>query len=80
MKGSVRYELGAAREWTWILAPYAPLVVDTLKEFSIATLNESPAEIGAPSRDQLLTIRDSEDGKESGRAFAEKRNPVFTGR
>ena len=73
-------ELAAATEWATILAKSAPLVVDTLKAFSLATMNKSPAEIGALSRDQLLTIRTSEDGKEGGQAFAEKRDPVFTGR
>jgi hypothetical protein len=32
------------------------------------------------ARDQLLSVRDSEDGKEGGMAFREKRTPVFTGR
>ncbi len=73
-------ELSAALEWAKILAASAPLVLQTVKAFSLATLNKSPAEAGALSRDQLLTVRNSADGKEGGRAFAEKRTPRFTGK
>ena len=73
-------ELDAALEYADILKESAPLVVETLKRFSMETLPLSPAEAGAMARDQLLSVRDSEDGKEGGLAFREKRTPVFTGR
>ena len=73
-------ELTAALEWAAILADSAPLVLATVKKFSQATINKSPAEAGAISRETLLTVRNSEDGKEGGRAFAAKRRPEFKGR
>jgi enoyl-CoA hydratase/carnithine racemase len=73
-------ELSAALEWAKILRHSAPLVIETLKKFSLATLNQSPAEVGALSRERLLAIRTSADGAEGRRAFAEKRTPDFQGR
>lgn len=73
-------ELSAARHWATILANSAPLVLATTKKFSLATMNKSPAEAGAISREQLLMVKNSEDGREGGRAFAEKRTPVFKGK
>jgi enoyl-CoA hydratase/carnithine racemase len=73
-------ELNAALAWARILANSAPLVLTTTKQFSLASMNKSPAEAGAISRNQLLTVRNSEDGREGGRAFAEKRTPQFQGK
>ena len=38
-----------------------------------------PSELQALARRELLSISRSEDQKEGGRAFREKRKPVFTG-
>ena len=68
-----------AQAWAKILAESAPLVVEGLKELSLATLNKSPAEAGAIARDQLLGIKFSDDGAEGRKAFGEKRTPQFKG-
>ena len=73
-------ELAAARAWAGVLAKSAPLVVTTLKDLALQTLNKSPAEAGALAREQLMRVAKSEDGAEGGRAFREKRTPVFRGR
>lgn len=72
--------LSAARVWAVILANSAPLVVGAIKQFAMATLNKSPAEAGALSRDALLGVRESADGQEGRAAFRDKRKPRFEGR
>ena len=72
-------ELEVANELATILVDSAPLVVETLKNFSLETLNKSPAEAAALARKLLLSVRDSEDGAEGRVAFREKRRPVFKG-
>ena len=76
----VGQELAEALAWAKVLAESAPLVLEATKKFSLATLNQSPAEAGAISREQLLKVRNSDDGREGGEAFAQKRTPVFKGR
>ncbi len=73
-------ELLAAREWALRLAKSAPLVVATLKDLALATLNKSPAEAGAMARDRLLRVSTSADGAEGRRAFRDKRDPQFSGK
>jgi len=74
-------QLSAAMDYARILADSAPLVVGALKRF---TRNEviarGPSELAGLARRDLLSISRSEDQKEGGRAFREKRKPVFTGR
>ncbi len=74
------HELSEAMKMATILANSAPLVTSTLKQFSLATLGKSPAEVGAISRDALLRIRESGDGAEGRAAFREKRTPSFKGK
>jgi enoyl-CoA hydratase/carnithine racemase len=73
-------QLDAALEYADILKNSAPLVLSTLKRFANETLNKSPAEAAAIAREQLLTVRNSEDGAEGRRSFSEKRTPDFHGR
>ena len=73
-------ELEGALEYARILARSAPLVLETLKRFANETLNRSPAEAAAIAREQLLNVRDSDDGAEGRAAFAAKRTPEFKGR
>ncbi len=74
-------EITGAMEYATILAASAPMVVRTLKRFVNGTVvAKSPSELSALCRRDLLAIRDSADGAEGRRAFAEKRRPDFVGR
>ena len=73
--------MAAARDYATILRDSAPLVLRTVKRFVRDTVvARGPSELQALARRELLSISRSEDQKEGGRAFREKRKPMFTGR
>jgi len=72
--------LAGAMDYARILAKSAPLVVSTIKRFSLGTLPKSPAESAAIARDSLLGVSTSDDGEEGRQAFRDKRTPEFHGR
>ena len=73
--------MAAAREYATVLRDSAPIVLRTVKRFVRDTVvARGPSELQGLARRELLSISRSEDQKEGGRAFREKRKPVFTGR
>ena len=73
--------MAAAREYATVLRDSAPIVLRTVKRFVRDTVvARGPSELQALARRELLSISRSEDQEEGGRAFREKRKPVFTGR
>ena len=74
-------QVTGAMEYAEILAASAPLVVTMLKRFVRETvIPRGPSELSALAQTDLLAIQNSEDQKEGGASFREKRKPVFHGR
>jgi len=72
--------LTAALEMAHRLAGLAPLVLQTIKRDTLATLPRSPAEAAYPAVGRLQALSQSDDAKEGPRAFREKRMPDFKGK
>lgn len=71
----------AAMDYARILADSAPLVVNLIETFTRDTvMARGPSEHAGLARRHLLRVTRSEDQQEGGRAFREKRTPVFHGR
>jgi enoyl-CoA hydratase/carnithine racemase len=70
-----------AMEYAEIFRDSAPLVMGMLKRFiRNSVMPKGPSEQAGIARRDLLAISRSEDQKEGGLAFREKRKPVFKGR
>ncbi len=73
--------MAGAMEYAEIFRDSAPLVLATLKRFvRNEVINRGPSEQSALAQRDLLTISRSEDQQEGGRAFREKRKPMFKGK
>lgn len=73
--------LEGAMEFAHVLRDSAPLVMSMLKRFVRDTvLPKGPSELAGRARRDLLRVDRSEDRREGGAAFREKRKPLFKGR
>ena len=72
--------LEVAQEYARKVVAQAPLVVQALKSFALATMPRSPAERFYREVGRLDILKASEDRKEGQAAMREKRKPVFRGR
>jgi enoyl-CoA hydratase len=74
----VGQQVEAAMEYAEIMRDSSPMVVRTLKRFVRNTVVErGPSELSALAQRELLSVSRGEDQQEGGRAFKEKRKPVF---
>lgn len=77
----VGQQIEGAMEYARILADSSPLVMGMLKRFvRDDVVARGPSERQALARRQLLALARSDDQKEGGEAFREKRKPNFTGK
>jgi enoyl-CoA hydratase/carnithine racemase len=77
----LKQRMEAAYEYARKLAESAPLVLGLLETFTRDMLvPRGPSEMSAIARRHLLRVARSEDAKEGGQSFIEKRKPRFTGR
>jgi enoyl-CoA hydratase/carnithine racemase len=72
-------QVEGAMEYARIMRDSAPMVVRTIKRFVRETVVErGPSELSALTQRELLSISRGADQQEGGRAFKEKRKPVFS--
>ncbi len=78
---AVQDRMRVANEYACRLADSAPLVIELLETFTReSVLPRGPSELQGIARRKLHRVSRSEDAREGGRAFAEKRKPRFQGR
>jgi len=78
---AVQDRMRVANEYARKLADSAPLVIELLETFTReSVLPRGPSELQGIARRKLHKVSRSEDAREGGRAFAEKRKPRFQGR